>query len=237
MGRIPGRQSGEVEAEMRHQGGPGDAAGAQQARCSAEARHHGGLDPDQAPPAIDQRGNPAVEISQHVAGIGRAHAPGAICRRRGDGATDGPEEIAGDGVRRHPQGDARQPGAGEIADPAGGRGRNDQGQGAGPERLGEASGIGVEDPLGKGCVEIGQVRDQGIEARALLGGVDPRHRRRIAGIGTEPVDGLGGEGDEPARAQDRGGLGNARGIVAKATGRLGRGIGADRAFGDRAFGD
>ncbi len=46
--------------------------------------------------------------------------------------------------------------------------------------------------------EIGDVRDQRIESRPALGGIEPRHRLAIAGVGAEPVNRLGRKGDEPA---------------------------------------
>ena len=47
--------------------------------------------------------------------------------------------------------------------------------------------------------------DQRVEARPALGLVDLQHRVGIGGVGAEPVDRLGGEGDELAAAQDGGG--------------------------------
>ncbi len=54
--------------------------------------------------------------------------------------------------------------------------------------------------------------DQGIEARAALGGVDAGHRPRVGGVRAEPVDGLGGKGDEAAGAEQCRRLGDA-GVV------------------------
>ena len=37
-----------------------------------------------------------------------------------------------------------------------------------------------------------------MKRRPALGGVEPRHRLAIGGVGAEPVNRLGWEGDEPA---------------------------------------
>ena len=42
------------------------------------------------------------------------------------------------------------------------------------------------------------VGDQRIERGPALGGIEPRDRLAVAGVGAEPVDGLGREGDEAA---------------------------------------
>ena len=61
---------------------------------------------------------------------------------------------------------------------------------------------------------VGQVDDQRVERRPRLRLEDARDRARVEGVGAEPVDGLGGEGHEPAPLQHRGRIGEARGSVA-----------------------
>ena len=46
--------------------------------------------------------------------------------------------------------------------------------------------------------EIEHMRDQRIERRPALGGVEPRDRRAVGGVGAEAVDRLGRERDQPA---------------------------------------
>jgi len=43
--------------------------------------------------------------------------------------------------------------------------------------------------------------DQGIEGGAAFGSVKPRNRLAVAGVGAEPIDGLGRERDEAASGQ------------------------------------
>jgi hypothetical protein len=64
--------------------------------------------------------------------------------------------------------------------------------------------MGVEQALPQRRLDIRQMRDQRIEARALLGGIDARDglaRSRVCG---EPVDRLRGQRDQPAFAQQGG---------------------------------
>src|SRR5689334_11296255 len=57
------------------------------------------------------------------------------------------------------------------------------------------------------------MHDQGIEARAALGGKNAGHGLAAGGVGAQAINGFGGEGDQspPAqnfrRARDRGGIG------------------------------
>ena len=54
-------------------------------------------------------------------------------------------------------------------------------------------------------VQVGHMGDQGIEARAALGLEDTRHRRRIAGMGRQTVDGLRRHQDQVAARERLGG--------------------------------
>ena len=51
-------------------------------------------------------------------------------------------------------------------------------------------------------VGVRHMRDQRVEARPALGGIKPRDRLAVGGIGAEAVDRLGRERDEAARGQD-----------------------------------
>ena len=53
-------------------------------------------------------------------------------------------------------------------------------------------------------IQIGSVNDQRVEARPALDLVDLEHCVGIGRIGPEPVDGLGGEGDDLSRPQEGG---------------------------------
>jgi hypothetical protein len=57
------------------------------------------------------------------------------------------------------------------------------------------------EPLGGGTIR--DMHDQRIEGGPALGREDRGHGAVVAGVGAEPVDGLGREGDERARVQER----------------------------------
>ena len=155
-----------------------------------------------APSSAGSRSPLPVEIRQNMAGGGRADTSRAVGGRRGDRPADPGEEGVGEGMRRDAQGDAGEAGAGEVAHGAGRGRRHHEGQGAGPECLGERPCGPVEDALGERRVERGDVRDQGIEAGPLLGGVDAGDRLAAGRVGAEAVDGFGRKGDESASADE-----------------------------------
>ncbi len=100
------------------------------------------------------------------------------------------------------QSKAGQTRARQIADAATGRNGHDQCQWAGPERLRQLARLGIENPFAFGGSQIRHMGDQRVEMRAPLGLVNFRHRRAGRRICTQPIDRLGREGDEPARAQN-----------------------------------
>ena len=75
---------------------------------------------------------------------------------------------------------------------------------------------------------VGQVDDERIERGSFLGREDPGDRRRVEGVGSQPVDRLGREGDEPARPDEGGRLAD------RAPGRSRRTRGAPAARRERA---
>ncbi len=56
------------------------------------------------------------------------------------------------------------------------------------------------------------MRDQRIEAWAALGLIKARDRLAAGSVGAKPIDGLGREGDEAARAQAMDGVADRRGV-------------------------
>ena len=55
----------------------------------------------------------------------------------------------------------------------------------------------------RAAASVGDMGDQRIERRAALGGVEPRDRLAVGGVGAEPVDGLGRKRDQPAGRSTR----------------------------------
>ncbi len=89
--------------------------------------------------------------------------------------TPGRAEVPARPVRGHAQRHAVEPGAREIADDAARRRRHDQRQRAGPECFRQPARIGVEHAAPRGR-QIGHMRDQRIEFRALFRRVYFGHR-------------------------------------------------------------
>ena len=173
-----------------------------------EAGDDGGFDADRGRPAIDDEIDAAAEIVHHVLRGGRRDMAGAV----GGWRHDRPAEPAQDAERhrmlRHPHGDAVEARGGKIGDRTAGALLQHQRQRSRPERRGEPFGRGVEhrEPLGGGEVE--HMRDQRIERRPALGGVEPRHRRAVGGVGAEAVDGLGRKRDQAAVGEADRGIGD-----------------------------
>ena len=119
----------------------------------------------------------------------------------------------------HAQGDAGEAGAGEVADRAG---RREAGttsvSGPGQNASARRRRAVVEHALAPRRREVRHMRDQRVEARPPLGGVDPGDRARVGRVGAEAVDRLGREGDEAAVAQQARRLGDIR-LAASAASR------------------
>ncbi len=172
-------------------------AGPQQCRF-VQAGDDGGLDADRAGAAIDHHVDAPAQIGQHVRRAGRRDVAGAVGRGRHHRPVEGREQRVRDWMRRHPHRHAVEAGEREIGHAAIGLFRQHQRQRSGPERAGKLLGGGIEAPEPARGVHAGDMGDQRIEARPALGGVEPGDGLAIAGVGAEPIDGLGRERDQPA---------------------------------------
>jgi len=119
-----------------------------------------------------------------------------VDRHRSRGAQQGARHrVVGDA---HADGGGGRDGRGQVRAL-----REDEGQRAGPEAGGEAA-----RPRGdrvRHLVEVGRVRNQnrdGFFERAVFGAVDGLDSRLVKRQRAEAVNRVGGEGDQPARAQD-----------------------------------
>ena len=183
-----------------------DVAGTQHDRLAARAVDDGGFDADRARPAVeDQRYLPA-EFLAHVFGAGRADAPEAVGRRRGDAGM-----FAGSGGKAAQQFERDRVAGNAQADRvlAAGHGRRhpgllfqDQRQRAGPESFHQFPGD-VGNLLGPAVDRImaGEMDDQRVIGGPALGGEDAGDGIGIGGIRPEAVDRFGREGDQFTRAQ------------------------------------
>ena len=147
--------------------------------------------------AVEDEGDAAVEFGEDMGGRGGAGEAGAVGGGGGDGGVELLEELLGDGVVGDAEGDGVSAGGDEGGD--GGTAGEDEGERAGPEVVGEFFGDG--GPVGHalaGGFAIGDVDDEGVGWGAAFGVVDFLDGGGVAGVGTEAVDGFGGEGDEVA---------------------------------------
>ena len=178
------------------------AAGPQQHR-RVETSDNGGFDADLDRAAIDDEVDSPRKIAPHMRGRGRRDMPGEIGRWRHHRAAEGAQDLARYRVRGNPDRDGVEPGGGKIGHRAAGRLRQHQRQRPRPERLRKQDGLRVEtrDPLRR--FEVADMGDQRIERGPALGLIQPRNRRRIGGVGAEPIDRLGRERDQPAVRRQR----------------------------------
>ena len=135
-------------------------------------------------------------------GGGRRDMAGAVGRRRDHRPAERREQIARDRMVGHAHRDAVEAGGGELGD------RTVRRASAAP-----ASAAPARTPpraarrrrrsarAARAAASVGHMRDQRIERRPALGGIEPRHRLAVGGVGAEPVDGLGRERDEAARRE------------------------------------
>ncbi len=177
-----------------------DGAGPQQHRA-VEAGDDGGFDAERGGAVIDEELDAVTEVVEHVLGRRRRDLAGPVRRRRHHRLAERGEDLLGDRMARHPNRDGVEPGGREQADRAVRCLRQDQSQGPRPERAGELQRGVVEHREALGGGEIGHVGDQRIERRPFLDRIELRHRLVVGRVGAEAIDGLGREGNEPARRQ------------------------------------
>ena len=151
----------------------------------------------------------AAEIGEHVRGRGRRHMARAIGRRCHHRPAEGAQKLLRNQMLRQPYRNAVESGGGEGGDRAIRGFRQNQRQWPRPERRGEPLRGGVEPSQFARRRGARHMRDQGIEGGAAFGGIKPCNRLAVAGVGAEPVDGLGRERDQPAGGQYARGFGNA----------------------------
>ena len=152
--------------------------------------------------------NPQVavgELLRHVLGAGRADRHVAVGRGRHQATSEGRQQRLRARVRRHAQGHAVLAGGDAARDLV--TRRQHQGQRPRPAGVHQPSRgwWNLGGPLAN-LLGAGQVHDQWIAAWPPLEREDLLHRRRLAGIGGQAVDGFGGHGDQVAGAQAGGAL-------------------------------
>ena len=117
------------------------------------------------------------------------------------------DQFERDGVRRHPDADQRASGSHAVGH--GFRARQQKRERPRPEGFHElAGGVGnAGHQIGEHRIvrdRPGDVDDNRIPGRSLLGGKDARDGRSVKGVGAQAVDCFGGQSDKPAFAQNLG---------------------------------
>ena len=149
--------------------------------------------------AVDDQIDAAAEIVQHMLRGGGRDVAGAVGGRRDHRPAEPAQEAARHRMLRHPHGDAVEAGGARGRRPGSSpRFGSTSVSGPGQNARGEPLRRRVEHRKPLGGREIGHMRDQRIERRPALGGVEPRDRRAVGGVGAEPVDRLGRERDQSA---------------------------------------
>ena len=152
-------------------------------------------------PAVDDQLDTAAQVGEHVLRGCRRHVSRAVRRRRHQRAADRGQDVARDRMAGNPHGDRIEARGGKFRHRAIRTPGQHQGEGARPERRRQPFGVGVEAGKRPRGGSVGHVRDERIERRSALGLIEAGDRLGVGGVGAEPIDGLGGEGDEAARGE------------------------------------
>ncbi|MNE00050.1 hypothetical protein D3C80_924450 [compost metagenome] len=194
-------------------------AGTQQGYPPVQHRDDRALDPDRARPAVHGGADRMAGFLQSVVKGRRTGPSRTVGRGRDHGPAEGGDDRPRARMPRHAHGDAVQAGSGQITDPLAVPHRRHDGQWTGPEGLGQRPRPLVKHGDGLGVQGVGDVCNQGVEARSSLSLKDARHRLGVRGVGRQPIDGLGRQHDQPPGLQRLGGdfrgvaLHGRRGIV------------------------
>ena len=178
------------------------------------------FEPDLRRAAIDDGVDAPVEIGEHMlARVGLIRP-----ERFADGAAIGRptrrEQVPGERMRRNPKAQACRAPRGRDRETVqvGGAGTT-RVRGPGQNASASFAAAPLNTALRLRRLRVGNVRDQRVEARAVLGGVDLGYGLRVGRVGAEAVDGLGRKRDEAACAQDRGGPGQPGTVGGQSLGR------------------
>ncbi len=152
-------------------------------------------------PPVEDEGDVGTQIGLDVPGLRRAHAARAVGGRRCQRTSGLDEQRLRDRVIGNAQRHRVEPAGDEVGQIGSWLPVEDERQRSGPEGVGEAPGERRQPAVRLGVRHVRHVHDQRIEPRAAFGGEDRRHRVAVAGVAAEPVDRLGGKGDEAAGAQ------------------------------------
>ena len=145
--------------------------------------------------AVDDEGKLVAQLFADAEGRGALRQAGEVSRGRGDGQAEASYDGAGDGGFGDAEG--KIAGVGGHAQGKLAAGFDDDGEGAGPELLGEPIERGVE--LASEFVGLGDLGDEereGLVTGASFNFVDAFDGAEIDRVDGEAVEGVGGKGDD-----------------------------------------
>ena len=185
-----------------------DVARAEQGGLFAHHRHHSAFYAHVALAAVQNQRQAAVHIGEHILRVGGAGLAGKIGAGGSKGAAALFNDGAGHRVAGHPDAHGVQTGT-ALRCHLRAAGHND-GERAGAERSHQQLGAlrHLADKAGQ-HFRSGDVDDQGIVLRAALGHKDLLHSLAVAGIGSNAVNRLGGQGHQLTVLQQGSGFFNA----------------------------
>lgn len=164
---------------------------------------NGALETVGARAAVEDSINAAVEPVEDMGGRGGGDEAEEVGAGRGERQADPLEEQTRDGMGGDAETDGGQFCSDNVGDDRGTR--QDERDGSGPEGCSEeARGVGNRGCERKGLVCRGQMDNERVKRGSPFGLEDAPDRDGVEGICREPVNGLGGHGDEPSVSQDRG---------------------------------
>ena len=174
------------------------------------------------PPRIGPPSMTSAIASPRVAATSAASRASGWPERLADVVGSGPRAAASGSrcrVVRDADADRRGAGRQDAGERHLGADRQHQRQAAGPEALGEQRGGRRRDPERPGLRGIGEQHGDGLLGRAPLGREQPLDGVRQREVGGDPVDGVGGDRDDPPGPQQLDGLGARRLAVGEHPGR------------------
>ena len=157
------------------------------------------FDADRRRPAVDDQVDAAAQVGQHVRRGGRRDMAGAVGRRRHHRPAERAQDAARHRMVGHPHRDAVEAGGGKLGDRA-----------AGALAAAPASAVPARtprraarprrrtSPARRAAARSATCAISGLNDGPALGGIEPRDRRAVGGVGAEAVDRLGRERDQAA---------------------------------------
>ncbi len=170
----------------------------------------GGFETVHGGAGVDDEGDASVEFCLDGGGGGGADAAEAVGAGGGDGASEALGDFFEEAVGADTDGNGGESGGDEVGDDV--FFGEDDGEGAGPEAVGDFLEDGVDvsgDVSDHGEVFfVREMDDEGIEGGAFFGFEDFGDGGGVEGVGGEAVDGFGGQGDDFTCLEEPDGFGD-----------------------------